>query len=99
MQQIVTLLPLILMLVVFYLVIFIPENKRKKKYAALLNNLKVNDEVMTKGGIMGKIINIQDEYIILESGPDRTRIKLSKSGIGTVINSNSAECSREKVEN
>jgi len=89
--QIGTLLPLILMLAVFYLVIFIPENKRKKKYAALLNNLKVNDEVMTKGGIMGKIINIQDEYIILESGPDRTRIKLSKSGIGTVININSAE--------
>ena len=61
MNQIVSLLPIILMLGVFYLVVFIPENKRKKKYAALLNNLKVNDEVMTKGGIMGKIINIQDE--------------------------------------
>lgn len=86
MGQLGTLLPLILMLGVFYLVIFIPENKRKKKYAALLNNLKVNDEVMTKGGIIGKIINIQDEYIVLESGPDRTRIKLAKSGIGTVTN-------------
>ena len=96
MGQIGTLIPLILMLVVFYLVIFIPENKRKKKYAALLNNLKVNDEVITKGGIMGKIINIQDEYIILESGPDRTRIKLSKSGIGTVINLNATEVVVEK---
>ena len=91
MGQLGSLLPLILMLAVFYLVIFIPENKRKKKYAALLNNLKVNDEVMTKGGIMGKIINIQDEYIILESGPDRARIKLAKSGISTILNSNSAE--------
>jgi len=96
MGQIGTLLPLILMLAVFYLVIFIPENKRKKKYAALLNNLKVNDEIMTKGGIMGKIINIQDEYIILESGPDRARIKLAKSGIGTVVNSNSAEVVEKK---
>ena len=96
MGQLGTLLPLILMLAVFYLVIFIPENKRKKKYAALLNNLKVNDEVMTKGGIMGKIINIQDEYIILESGPDRARIKLAKSGIGTVINSNNAEVIEKK---
>ncbi|MBU3111351.1 preprotein translocase subunit YajC [Clostridium lacusfryxellense] len=96
MQSIGTLLPLILMLAVFYLVIFIPENKRKKKYAALLNNLKVNDEVMTKGGIIGKIINIQDDYIILESGPDRTRIKLSKSGIGTVISIDSAEVVVEK---
>ncbi|MGH4137463.1 preprotein translocase subunit YajC [Clostridium sp.] len=95
-SQIVSLLPIILMLVVFYLVVFIPENKRKKRYAALLNNLKVNDEVMTKGGIMGKIINIQDDYIILESGPDRTRVKLGKSGIGTVINTNSAEVLEKK---
>ncbi|MBU3191691.1 preprotein translocase subunit YajC [Clostridium bowmanii] len=95
-SQIVSLLPIILMLVVFYLVVFIPENKRKKRYAALLNNLKVNDEVMTKGGIIGKIINIQDDYIILESGPDRTRIKLGKSGIGTVINTNSAEVLEKK---
>jgi preprotein translocase subunit YajC len=96
MGQLGSLLPLILMLAVFYLVIFIPENKRKKKYAALLSNLKVNDEIMTKGGIMGKIINIQDDYIILESGPDRARIKLAKSGIGTVVNSNSAEIVEKK---
>ncbi|MBX4259910.1 preprotein translocase subunit YajC [Clostridium estertheticum] len=88
MGQLGSVFTMVLMLAVFYLVIFIPENKRKKKYAALLNNLKVNDEVLTKGGVMGKIINIQDEYIILESGPDRTRIKLAKSGIGTVINLN-----------
>jgi len=96
MQQIVSLLPIILMLVVFYLVVFIPENKRKKKYAALLNNLKVNDEVMTKGGIMGKLVNIQDNYVILESGPDRTKIKLGKSGIGSVINSNSGDLVEKK---
>ena len=87
---------MVLMLAVFYLVIFIPENKRKKKYAALLSNLKVNDEVLTKGGVMGKIINIQDEYIILESGPDRTRSKLSKTGIGTVIDSNTNEVIEKK---
>ena len=96
MQQIVSLLPIILMLVVFYLVVFIPENKRKKKYAALLNNLKVNDEVMTKGGIMGKLVNIQDSYVILESGPDRTKIKLGKSGIGSVLNSNSNDLVEKK---
>ena len=96
MGQLGSLIPLILMLAVFYLVIFIPENKRKKKYAALLNNLKVNDEIMTKGGIMGRIINVQEDHIILESGPDRSRIKLAKSGIGTVINSNSAEILEKK---
>ncbi|MBU3091900.1 preprotein translocase subunit YajC [Clostridium sp. CM028] len=96
MGQFGSLISIVLMLAVFYLVVFIPENKRKKKYATLLNNLKLNDEVMTKGGIMGKIINIQDDYIILESGPDRARIKLSKSGIGTVINLNSDEVVEKK---
>ena len=95
-SQLVSLLPLILMLGVFYLVIFIPENKRKKKYAALLSNLKVNDEIMTKGGIMGKIINVQEDHIILESGPDRARIKLSKNGISTVLNSSSADLLEKK---
>jgi len=42
---------------------------------------------MTKGGIMGRIINIQEEYIILESGPDRARIKMSKLGIASVSKS------------
>ena len=96
MGQLGSVFTMVLMLAVFYLVIFIPENKRKKKYAALLNNLKVNDEVLTKGGMMGKVIKIQDEYIILESGPDRTRIKLSKSGIGTVINLNTDEAVEKK---
>ncbi|MCB2288982.1 preprotein translocase subunit YajC [Clostridium sp. CS001] len=96
MAQLVSLLPIILMLGLFYLVVFIPENKRKKKYAALLNNLKVNDEIMTKGGIMGKIINLQDDHIILESGPDRARIKLSKNGISAVLNSNSADMLEKK---
>lgn len=78
-------LPLIAMLVVFYLFLIIPENKRKKRYNEMLNNLKVNDEVLTRGGIMGKIVNIQDDFVIVESGPDRSRFKLSKQGISNLI--------------
>jgi len=88
MQQWASMIPIIVILVLFYLIIFIPENRRKKKYNQMLNSLKVNDEIMTKGGIIGKIINMKDDYIILESGPDRARIKLSKNGISTVLSSN-----------
>lgn len=91
MQYISTLLPFILMIGLFYLFIFVPENKRKKKYSNMLNNLKVNDEVMSRGGIIGKLINIQDKYVILETGPDRVRIKLDKNGIAQVLNSTSEE--------
>lgn len=73
--------PLIFMIALFYLIIFVPEGKRKKKYKAMLDNLKVNDEIMTKGGIIGKIINVQDRFIILQTGPDKVRIKLDKTGV------------------
>lgn len=79
------LLTMVVMLGLFYIAIFIPEKKRRKKYEEMLTTLKMNDEVMTKGGIIGKIVNIQDDYIVLESGPDRARIKMSKQGISHVI--------------
>ncbi|MPN22326.1 hypothetical protein SDC9_169709 [bioreactor metagenome] len=84
MQQIMAFAPMIIVLGLFYLMIFVPEKKRKKQYNDMLSSLKVNDEVVSKGGIMGKIINIQEDYIILETGPDRARIKLAKMGIGQV---------------
>lgn len=81
------LIPFLVMIVLFYLIIFLPENKRKKKYNNMLNDLKVNDEIMSKGGIIGKVISIQDNFIILQTGPDRARIKLDKNGIASVLHS------------
>ncbi|ERI90365.1 preprotein translocase, YajC subunit [Clostridiales bacterium oral taxon 876 str. F0540] len=90
------LLPFVLMIALFYLFILLPESKRKKKYSSMINSLKVNDEIMTRGGIMGKIINIQDTYIILETGPDRARIKLDKNGISNVLNSSASDVKEVK---
>lgn len=72
------------MALMLYLIVYLPEKKRKKNYQSLLDSLKVNDEIMTKGGILGKIVNLQDDYVILQSGPENTRIKLSKNGIGVI---------------
>lgn len=91
MQYILQYSPFILMIALFYLFIFVPESKRKKKYSSMLGALKVNDEVMTRGGIIGKITNIQDKYVVMETGPDRMRIKLDKNGISHVLNSSTEE--------
>ncbi|SHI09950.1 preprotein translocase subunit YajC [Clostridium collagenovorans DSM 3089] len=85
MNIVVQLLPFIVMMVVLYLIIFLPEKKRKKQYEEMINSLKVNDEIMTKGGVMGRITSLKDDYIILESGPDRSRIKFTKQAIASVI--------------
>lgn len=87
MGQILTVwLPFIVMLVIFYLLIFIPENRRKKKYKALIDNLKVNDDIVTKGGIIGRITNVQDDFVIIQTGPDKARIKIIKNGISDLMN-------------
>lgn len=82
----VTLLPMLAVLVIFYLMVFIPESKRKKKFNNMLKELKVNDEIVTRGGIIGKIINLQEDSFTLQTGPDKTKIKFTKTSISSVIN-------------
>ncbi|SHI33833.1 preprotein translocase, YajC subunit [Clostridium cavendishii DSM 21758] len=83
MEQLVTFMLMIATFVLLYFMMVRPEKKRRKKYEEMLTTLKVNDEVVTRGGIMGKIVNLQEDFIILESGPDRTRIKIAMNGIAT----------------
>ncbi|WP_142412940.1 preprotein translocase subunit YajC [Hathewaya massiliensis] len=91
-------LPLIIAFGLFYAIVFIPENKRKKKYEQMLRDLKVNDDILSKGGIMGRVISIEDEYIILETGPNRARIKLHKNGISSVLFSREEEEEYKEVK-
>lgn len=89
-------LPFVLMIGLMYLMVFLPEKKRKKKYQQMLDSLNVNDEVMTRGGVVGKIINIKDDYVILESGPDKTRLKFTKNAIGDVVSKKEEAVAEEK---
>ena len=75
----------ILLLGLMYLRIFLPESKRRKKFAKMLSEIKVNDKIMTKGGIIGKIVKIQEDTIVIVSGPDKVKIEFTKEAIGTVI--------------
>ena len=87
MSTLIQLAPMIIKLLVFYAMILIPERKRKKNYEAMIQGLKVNDEIMTRGGVMGKIISFDDnnDSVVLESGPDRVRLRFSKSAIANKI--------------
>lgn len=73
--------PLVLVGVIFYFLLIVPEKKRKKKYQGMLGELKVNDEIVTRGGIIGKITHIDDKTITIESSPTKTKIKLEKNGV------------------
>ena len=80
-QLLATLLPLIAMFAIMYFLLILPEKKRTKKYNEMLSALKVNDEVLTRGGIIGKIITIDEDQMVIQSGPDRVRFRITKNAI------------------
>lgn len=78
--------PMILLVVMFvfmYFAMIRPENKRKKQAEEMRNNLKKGDQITTIGGIVGKIVMINEETIIIETSEDRVRMELSKWAVST----------------
>lgn len=78
-----TVVPLLLMVVVFYFLLIRPEKKRSKQAKAMLDNLQIADEVVTSGGIIGRVlsINAKENTVLIETGSDRTRIRVLRSCI------------------
>ena len=85
-QLLATLLPLVAMFAIMYFLLILPEKKRTKKYNEMLSELKVNDEVLTRGGIIGKIITIDEDQMVIQSGPDRVRFRVTKNSIAQKLN-------------
>lgn len=88
----------VILLGIFYVIIIVPENKRKKKYKEMINNLKINDEIITRGGIIGRVESIMEDFIIIISGPDNSKLKLDKNGIGSVLEKNDVMDVKTKEE-
>lgn len=74
-------------LVVFYFLLIMPERKKQKKFNKMIEALKVGDEVLTRSGIYGKIVNLKEDYMIVESGAEKTRLKMTRVAVATVISS------------
>ena len=76
-------LPLLLIVPIFYFMIIRPEKKRKAAAAQLRSDLTVTDEVVTMGGIVGKVVQIKDDTVTVETGGERTRITVQRNAIVT----------------
>lgn len=86
MNLITTFVPFILMFGIMYLLLILPEKKRTKKYNEMMASLQINDEVLTRGGIIGKIVKVEEEYFIIETSSERTKLKITKNGIASKLN-------------
>jgi len=74
------------LLLFFYFFIIRPQKKQQKKTQEMLSTIKVGTVVTTKGGIIGKVINIKEDDLTIESGVDGTKLLIKRLAVGDVQN-------------
>jgi preprotein translocase subunit YajC len=77
-------LPLIVIFAVFYFMLIRPQMKRAKEHKQLVSQLGKGDEVITNGGLLGKITDVSDSFVTLELA-DNLQIKLQRSAVANVM--------------
>jgi preprotein translocase subunit YajC len=79
-----TILPFILIFVIMYFLVIRPQQKKSKEHQEMLTKLKRNDEVMTSGGIYGKVVALADNVVTLEVAPN-VRVRVHRPQISAVV--------------
>lgn len=77
-------LPIIGMIVIFWFLIIRPQMKRQKEHQQKIAAVKKGDQVVTAGGLVGKVVKVDDTYAELELGPN-VRVKAIKATLGDII--------------
>ena len=76
-----TILPMALLFLVFYFVLIRPQRKRDKETQRMRNSIQVGDEVITAGGIVGLVVSIKEDTVVIETGGDRSKIRIKRWAI------------------
>jgi preprotein translocase subunit YajC len=80
----VQLLPLVLIFVVFYFLLIRPQAKRAKEHKAMVSALAVGDEVVTSGGILGKVTEAGEQFLTLEVA-EGVRVKVQRHTVSSLL--------------
>ena len=83
-QMIMGLLMWVVVFGVFYFLLIRPQKKKDKELKEMRENLNVGDKVTTIGGIIAHVAKVEENAVILEIGPNRTKVPFEKWAIGTV---------------
>lgn len=82
-------------LVIFYLFAIRPQRKKDAKIKEMRSSLRTGDEVITIGGIYGKIFKVKEDIITIEVGTAKTRMDVTKWAIGSVVNKNESKSTKK----
>lgn len=92
-----SLLPFILMFAIIYFLIIRPQRKKQKNHQKMLSEIKIGDEIITNGGIKGKVANLkQDNAIIILKIADNVKIEVLRSAVATKIVNKQAQVIEKK---
>lgn len=83
-SPLISLLPLVLIFAVFYFLLIRPQNKRQKEHRELVANLSVGDEVVTAGGVLGKVTEVKEQFLHVQVA-DGVELKVQRHTISAVM--------------
>ncbi len=84
-----SLLPLIILFVIFYLLVILPQQKQAKKHKAMIESLKKGDKIVTTGGIIGEVVRNEPDNLVVRISKD-VEVRVDKSAVARKLNDEKA---------
>lgn len=81
-----TLLPLAALIILTYVLMIKPQQKREKAAKQMRSSVQVGDEIITIGGICGKVVKTKEESIVIQVGADKTKFEIMRWAISQIVN-------------
>jgi len=69
---------------IFYVLLIMPQQRRQKKWQAMLTQIKSGDKVITSGGITGTVMSVKDDALVLRLPPDNIKIEVTRASVVTL---------------
>ena len=80
-----TIIYILAMILIFYFLLIRPQKKRQRQMQNMLDSMQKGDEIITIGGIMGKVFDIRQDCVIITTSADETKMKFEKTAIARVL--------------
>lgn len=82
-------------LLIFYLFAIRPQKKKEQQIKAMRDALRAGDEIITIGGIYGKVLRAKEDVLTIEVGNTKTRLDITRWAVGSVVNKNESKNSKK----
>ena len=80
-----TILPLVILIAVMYFLLIRPQKKREKEVNAIRSGVQVGDEIITIGGICGKVVKTKEDSLVIQVGADRVKFEIMRWAVSKVV--------------